>query len=101
MRRAASSDDQPIATVDADGVALAAIQGPNQKLKKQRAENAQLEQRLTQLEQLVQRLTATVQRAVLHFWRLHITARRLKPLVRMPTSKMPGTSHPRLTDVIR
>jgi hypothetical protein len=43
-----------IATVDADGVALAAIQGLNQKLE---AENAELKRRLERLEQLVQRLS--------------------------------------------
>lgn len=46
-----------IATVDADGVALAAIQGLNQKLeerlKSKEAEIQQLRQRLTALEQLI------------------------------------------------
>lgn len=46
-------DDKHIATVDADGVALAAIQGLNQKLED---ENAQLKERLARLEQLVQQL---------------------------------------------
>jgi len=32
---------------------------------------------------------------------LQSAARRLKPLTCTATSKMPGTSHPRLTDVIR
>ncbi len=41
------SDDQHIATVDADGVALAAIQGLNQKLE---AENAELKARLAAIE---------------------------------------------------
>ena len=41
-----------IATVDADGVALAAIQGLNQKLEETRAENADLKARLEKLEQL-------------------------------------------------
>ena len=41
------SDNQHIATVDADGVALAAIQGLNQKLE---AENAALKSRLDALE---------------------------------------------------
>ena len=45
-----------IATVDADGVALAAIQGLNRKLEEQRAENADLKERLAQLEQLVHSL---------------------------------------------
>jgi hypothetical protein len=45
-----NSDDKNIATVDADGVALAAIQGLNHKVEigKQKAEN--LEQRLAQKE---------------------------------------------------
>jgi cell division protein FtsB len=37
-------------------VALAAIQGLNQKVEEQRAENAELRQRLAQLEQLVRLL---------------------------------------------
>ena len=47
------SDDKGIATVDADGVALAAIQGLNQKLEEQKAENAELKARLEKLEQLI------------------------------------------------
>ena len=47
------ADDAHIATVDADGVALAAIQGLNQKLEQ---ENAELKARLERLEQLVERL---------------------------------------------
>ena len=53
-------DDKSIATVDADGVALAAIQGLNQKLEETRAElrlrdaeSVELKRRLQQLEQLV------------------------------------------------
>jgi len=53
-------DDKHISTVDADGVALAAIQGLNQKLEDQRAELkqkqteiAELKQRLERLEQLI------------------------------------------------
>ncbi len=42
-----------IATVDADGVALAAIQALNQKLEESRAENAALKARLDKLEQMV------------------------------------------------
>ena len=42
-----------ITTLDLDGVALAAIQGLNQKLEAARAENVELKQRLEQLEQLV------------------------------------------------
>jgi hypothetical protein len=44
------SDDKSIATVDEGGVALAAIQGLNQKLE---AENAELKARLDKLEQLL------------------------------------------------
>jgi hypothetical protein len=47
------SDDKSIATVDADGVALAAIQGLNEKLEEQRAENTELRARLEKLEQLI------------------------------------------------
>lgn len=47
------ADDTAIATVDADGVALAAIQGLNQMLEAQRAENVALKQRLEKLEQLL------------------------------------------------
>ncbi len=39
--------------MDADGVALAAIQGLNQKVEDQRAENEKLKQRLEKLEQLL------------------------------------------------
>jgi hypothetical protein len=50
-------DDKHIATVDADGVALAAIQGLNQKLteelKHRDAENAELKQRLEALEKII------------------------------------------------
>jgi hypothetical protein len=52
------ADDKHIATVDADGVALVAIQGLNQKVEEQRAENAELKRRLAHLEQLVLKLTA-------------------------------------------
>ena len=45
--------DTGISTVDADGVALAAIQGLNQKLAETRAENAELRARLEKLEQLI------------------------------------------------
>jgi len=51
------TDDKHIATVDADGVALAAIQGLNQKVDSDnatlRAENAELKARLEKLEQLM------------------------------------------------
>jgi hypothetical protein len=46
--------DTGITSVDADGVALAAIQGLNQKLEETRAENANLRARLEKLERLVQ-----------------------------------------------
>jgi len=49
--------DTTITSIDADGVALAAIQGLNQKLqeelKRRDAENADLKQRLTRLEKLL------------------------------------------------
>jgi predicted nuclease with TOPRIM domain len=61
-------DDQHIATVDETGVALAAIQGLNQKLEERNAEIKTLqekaakvdclEERLKQLEQIVQSLAA-------------------------------------------
>jgi hypothetical protein len=58
------SDDKHITTVDEGGVALAAIQGLNQKLearsqdlegrsRKLEAENVELKQRLSALEQIV------------------------------------------------
>ncbi len=43
-------DDKSITTQEADGVALAAIQGLNQKLEEQKAENIGLKQRLEVLE---------------------------------------------------
>ena len=49
-------DDKHIATVDADGVALAAIQGLNQKVEEQRAENAELKSRLVALEKIIAHL---------------------------------------------
>jgi hypothetical protein len=56
---ALGSDDKAIATVDADGVALAAIQGLNQKLeealKTKDAELKSLQERFSRLEALVQR----------------------------------------------
>jgi len=59
--------DTGIATVDADGVALAAIQGLNEKvevggqksaarIQKLEAENAELKQRLVDLERAIQKL---------------------------------------------
>jgi len=50
---AVGPDDKHITTVDESGVALAAIQGLNQKLEKQRAENAELKLRLEMLERLM------------------------------------------------
>ncbi len=50
------TDNKHIATVDADGVALAAIQGLNQKLEETRAENAELKEQLSELKRLVQTL---------------------------------------------
>jgi len=54
------ANDKTIGIVNADGVALAAIQGLNQKLEETRAENSviksknqSLEQRLERLEQLL------------------------------------------------
>jgi hypothetical protein len=46
-------DDKHIATVDADGVALAAIQGLNEKLEEKETEIAELKQRLEKLEILL------------------------------------------------
>lgn len=50
------TDERHIATVDADGVALAAIQGLNEKLEQQRAENAELKRELAELKRIVQQL---------------------------------------------
>jgi len=47
-------DDKHITTVDESGVALAAIQGLNQKLQEQRAENIALRLRVEKLEHLLQ-----------------------------------------------
>ena len=49
-------DDKSITTLEFDGVALAAIQGLNQKVEEQRAENAELKQELTELKKLMDRL---------------------------------------------
>jgi len=53
-------NEASITTIDADGVALAAIQGLNQKLTEEvinvRAESAELKKRLAQLEQLMNRI---------------------------------------------
>jgi len=61
------TDDKSIGTVDADGVALAAIQGLNQKLEERcqkadsrvenlEAENAELKRQLGEIKELVQSL---------------------------------------------
>ena len=47
------ADDKHISVVDEGGVALAAIQGLNQKLEETRAENAELKQRIAELEKIV------------------------------------------------
>ena len=47
------ADERSIAAIDADGVALAAIQGLNAKLEK---ENAELKARLEKLEKAVEGL---------------------------------------------
>jgi hypothetical protein len=46
-------NDTTISTVDEGGVALAAIQGLNEKLEEARAENAELKKRLEALEKIV------------------------------------------------
>jgi hypothetical protein len=48
-------DDKHITTVDADGVALAAIQGLNQKLEEKNQEIKTLSERLEKLETMIQR----------------------------------------------
>ena len=53
-----NTDDKSIATVDAGGVALAAIQGLNQKLEQKETEITELNQRLDALEQLVRNQTS-------------------------------------------
>ncbi|HVM48175.1 MAG TPA: tail fiber domain-containing protein [Candidatus Acidoferrum sp.] len=50
-------DDKSITTLEFDGVELAAIQGLNQKLEAQRAENAELRREIADLKQLVIQLT--------------------------------------------
>ena len=47
-------DDRSITTLEADGVALAAIQGLNHKLEEQKAENTALKARLEKLERLME-----------------------------------------------
>jgi hypothetical protein len=55
---AVGESDTGITTVDAEGVALAAIQGLNQKLEETRAENVELKEQLKQLKALVLQFTA-------------------------------------------
>ena len=57
---AVGEDDKHIATVDADGVALAAIQGLNEKLEEKDTSIAQLEERLAALEKSVEQHLATL-----------------------------------------
>jgi trimeric autotransporter adhesin len=54
-------DDKHISVVDEDGVALAAIQGLNQKLEEQWVENAKLKQQNESLEKRLDELEQTVQ----------------------------------------
>jgi hypothetical protein len=50
------TDERHIATVDADGVALAAIQGLNEKVEAKNAEITELKRELESLKQVVNRL---------------------------------------------
>jgi hypothetical protein len=50
-------DDKGISTLEFDGVELAAIQGLNQKVEAQRAENAELKQEVAELKRLVNQLS--------------------------------------------
>jgi hypothetical protein len=52
-------DDKHIASIDECGVALAAIQGLNQKVEEQRAENAVLKNEVAELKALVQKLAGS------------------------------------------
>ena len=52
-----SADDRHISVVDEGGVALAAIQGLNQKVEQKEAEITQLKARLEKLEQVISTLT--------------------------------------------
>jgi len=56
--------DTGITSVDADGVALAAIQGLNQKVEQKNAEIAELKQELTELKRLVSQLSAKLEGGV-------------------------------------
>jgi hypothetical protein len=53
------SDDKGISTVDADGVALAAIQALNRKVEEKDARIRELEQRMERLERLLNTSTST------------------------------------------
>jgi hypothetical protein len=53
---AVGMDDKHISMVDADGVALAAIQGLNQKLEQRETEITELKRELTELKMLVSRI---------------------------------------------
>ena len=55
-------DDKHIASVDADGVALAAIQGLNEKLEEKSAEVESLKQSVAELKELVKQLTQSAGR---------------------------------------
>ena len=56
------SDDKTISTLEADGVAFAAIQGLNKKLEAQKTENAELKAQLNALKVLVQQLAEPKQK---------------------------------------
>ena len=49
-------DDKHISSVDADGIAFAAIQGLHRKLKAVEAENAAMKQQLQELTELVRQV---------------------------------------------
>jgi hypothetical protein len=51
-------DDKTISTLEADGVALAAIQGLNRKLEETRAENADLRKELSEIKRLLKKLSS-------------------------------------------
>lgn len=50
-------DERHISMVEADGVALAAVQGLNRKLEETRAENSELRKELHEIKQLFLKLT--------------------------------------------
>jgi len=58
------ADDRHIATVDADGVALAAIQGLNQKVEEQRSEIRFRDREIQALQQSVSELKTLVNRLI-------------------------------------